>query len=86
MRGKGVGEIIAPRTGPSGTRAVLDQPKEAVRVQPETWKQLAALRHPLLDPDGNLVAFESFDRVIQRLLAERKADGTSRGRSRRSGP
>ena len=76
MRAKGVGEIVT-RRGVSAARSFLDSPKEAVRVQPETWKQLAALRRPLLDSDGNLVAFESFDRVVRRLIAERQADDTS---------
>lgn len=85
MRARGVGEIVA-RRGISATRSLLDLPKEAVRVQPETWKQLAALRRPLLDSDGNLVAFESFDRVIRRLIAERRAGSVSRERPGRTGP
>jgi hypothetical protein len=47
-----------------------------VRLQPETYEQLAALRRPLVDPQGNLVALESFDRVVRRLIEERRADGT----------
>jgi hypothetical protein len=82
MRAKGVGQVIAPRKGMSGSRVTRDSPKEAVRVQPETWRQLAELRRPLLDPEGNLVAFESFDRVVRRLIAERRADSPPRERLR----
>ena len=74
MRAKGVGQVIAPRKAKSGVHVTRNSPKEAVRVQPETWRQLAELRRPLLDPEGNLVAFESFDRVVRRLLAERRSD------------
>ncbi len=49
-------------------------PRAIVRLQPDTWNRLAALRRPLVDPDGNLVAIESFDRVVRRLLEERRAD------------
>ena len=74
MRAKGVGKIVAAQGEVSAVSVPLGSPKEAVRVQPETWKQLAALRRPLVDSEGNLVAFESFDRVVRRLLAERRAD------------
>ena len=46
-----------------------------VRLQPATYEQLAALRRPLVDPEGNLVALESFDRTVRRLLEERRAAG-----------
>ena len=82
MREKGVGEIVAPRGGKPGARGSVDLPREAVRVRPETWKLLAKLRRPLLDSEGNLVAFESFDRVVRRLIEERKADAAPRARSR----
>ena len=82
MRAKGVGEVVTSRSGKSGVRVTFDSPKEAVRVQRETWKQLAALRRPLMDSEGNLVAFESFDRVVRRLIAERKAESASRETSR----
>ena len=78
MRAKGVGESASPRNRRSGVGVTLDSPRQAVRVQPDTWRQLAVLRRPLLDCDGNLVAFETFDRVVRRLLAERRDDGTSR--------
>ena len=55
-----------------------------VRLQPETYERLAALRHPLVDSDGRLVAFESFDRTVRRLLDERRADGTSPEQPRRA--
>lgn len=81
MRAKGVGVVIAPREGKSGARVTRSSPKEAVRVRPETWRQLAELRRPLLDPEGNLVAFESFDRVVRRLIAERRTDAAPPERS-----
>jgi hypothetical protein len=81
MRAKGVGQVVAPRKAKSGVHVTRNSPKEAVRVQPETWRQLAELRRPLLDPEGNLVAFESFDRVVRRLIAERRTDTPPRGRS-----
>ena len=86
MRAKGVGELVVPRRGKSGALVTRNSPKEAVRVQPETWRQLAELRRPLLDPEGNLVAFESFDRVVRRLIEERKTDPSPRGRSRETAP
>ena len=49
-----------------------------VRVRPETYELLAALRRPLVDSDGHQVAFESFDRTLRRLLDEhRTVDPTS---------
>ena len=50
------------------------QPKQSplVRLQPETWTTLASLRRPLVDSEGNLVGLESFDRLVRRILAERK--------------
>ena len=86
MRAKGVGEFVSPRSGRSGVRVRLDSPKQAVRVDPETWKQLAELRRPIVDSDGNLVALESFDRVVRRLIAERRVDGTSRAQNRSARP
>ena len=82
MRAKGVGEVVVPRKGESGALVTRNSPKEAVRVQPETWRQLAELRRPLLDPEGNLVAFESFDRVVRRLIAERRTDTSPAERPR----
>jgi hypothetical protein len=86
MRAKGVGELVTLRSGKSGVRVTPDAAKEAVRVQRETWKQLAALRRPLMDSEGNLVAFESFDRVVRRLIAERKADTAPRETAREIRP
>ena len=86
MRAKGVGQVIAPRKAKSDARVTRNSPKEAVRVRPETWRQLAELRRPLLDPEGNLVAFESFDRVVRRLIAERRTDTPRRERSQEVPP
>ena len=86
MRAKGVGELVTLQRGKSGVRVTLDSAKEAVRVQRETWTQLAALRRPLMDSEGNLVAFESFDRVVRRLIAERKADSAPRDTAREIRP
>jgi len=86
MRAKGVGATIGPRGGISGVQVDLDSPRESVRVTPETWKQLAKLRRPLVDAEGNLVAFESFDRVVRRLLAEHRGHGMSGERSGRAAP
>ena len=47
-------------------------PRGLVRLQPETWTLLASLRRPLVDSEGNLVGLESFDRLVRRILAERK--------------
>jgi len=86
MRAKGVGATVGPRGGISGVLVDIDSPKEAVRVTPETWKQLAQLRRPLVDAEGNLVAFESFDRVVRRLLVEHRARNTSGERPGRTPP
>ena len=86
MRAKGVGSITssAPRTGGSPVRPGL--PKAAIRLRPETWQLLAALRRPLLDPEGNLVALESFDRLVRRLLEERRTLPASRPRLQEARP
>ena len=86
MRVKDVGQIIAPRKAKADARVTRNSPKEAVRVRPETWRQLAELRRPLLDPEGNLVAFESFDRVVRRLIAERRTDAAPREAQREASP
>ncbi len=86
MRAKGVGQYAK---GCSSKGAALRQTKNSspgVRVDSETRERLAALRRPLVDSEGNLVAFESFDRVIRRLLDERRADGTAPEGPRRTGP
>jgi hypothetical protein len=80
MRAKGFG-TISPPPHRNGARLVPPGlPKAAIRLRPETWQLLAALRRPLLDSEGNLVAFESFDRLVRRLLDERKSPSTSRPR------
>jgi hypothetical protein len=86
MRAKGVGEYAkrAPVKGRSLRRS--RSLNGMVRLQPETYEQLAALRRPLVDPEGNLVALESFDRTVRRLLDERRADGTSGERPGGTGP
>jgi len=86
MRAKGVGEYT--RAPPVRTRALRQStsPNGMVRLQPETYEQLAALRRPLVDPEGNLVALESFDRLVRRLLGERRADGTSPEQPREARP
>ena len=86
MRAKGVGQYAK---GGSSNGAALRRTKNqpaGVRVDPETRERLAALRRPLVDSEGNLVAFESFDRVIRRLLDERRADGTAPKGPRRTNP
>jgi hypothetical protein len=77
MRAKGVGEYT--RAPPVKTRSLRqsNSANSMVRLQPQTYQQLAALRRPLVDPEGNLVALESFDRLVRRLLGERRADGAS---------
>jgi hypothetical protein len=77
MRAKGVGEYA--KAPPVRTRSLRrsNSPNSMVRLQPQTYEELAALRRPLVDPEGNLVALESFDRLVRRLLGERRADGTS---------
>ena len=86
MRTKGVGQYANghPSKGGAVKRAAI--PSTGVRVDPETRERLALLRRPLVDSEGNLVAFESYDRVIRRLLDERRADGTSGERSGRTDP
>jgi hypothetical protein len=42
-----------------------------IRVRPETWREVAALRRAILDSEGNRLGLESFDRVVRRLLNER---------------
>ena len=66
------------RPSPSaGIRAVAPvpavPPRGIVRLRPETWRLLASLRRPILDSEGNLVGLESFDRLVRRLLDERRA-------------
>jgi hypothetical protein len=72
MRAKELGETsasvdrrIVGRVRPGPSRGII-------RLHPETWSLLAALRRPLLDSEGNLVGFESFDRLVRRILAERR--------------
>ena len=84
MRAKGFGETsasvdrrIVGRVRPGPSRGII-------RLQPETWSLLAALRRPLLDSEGNLVGFESFDRLVRRILAERR-DPHSPGSQLREG-
>ena len=77
MRAKGVGAYVKKSPSKDGTPKRHATPDAGVRVHVETRDRLALLRRPLVDSDGNLVAFESFDRVIRRLLDERRADGTS---------
>ncbi len=47
-------------------------PRGIIRLSPETWQMLATLRRPILDSEGNLVGLESFDRLVRRLLQERR--------------
>jgi hypothetical protein len=86
MRAKGVGEYA--RKPPVKSRSLRrpGSPNGMVRLQPETYEQLASLRRPLVDPQGNLVALESFDRVVRRLIEERRADGTSAEQPREARP
>ena len=86
MRAKGVGAYVKepPSKDEAPQRHVAQD--AGVRVHVETRDRLALLRRPLVDSEGNLVAFESFDRVIRRLLDERRADGTSGGRPGRTEP
>lgn len=72
MRTKGYGEILRRKRNSPGDAASVKGPRELIRVQAETGKRLAALRRPLLDSEGNLVGFESFDRLVRRLLDERR--------------
>jgi hypothetical protein len=86
MRAKGVGEYASASHFKTRSLRRSRTPNGMVRLQPETYEQLAALRRPLVDPEGHLVAFESFDRTVRRLLGERRADGTSGQRPAGSGP
>ncbi len=72
MRTMGYGEILRRNQNSSIDAPRTKVPRELIRVQAETWKRLASLRRPLLDSEGNLVGFESFDRLVQRLLDERR--------------
>ena len=80
MRAKGVGQYARVQVSESGVPSRKGSASVSVRVDPESWDRLAALRRPIVDSEGNLVAFESFNRVVRRLLDERRADGTSGGR------
>ena len=84
MRAKGVGEFVKAPRAKSGVLRRSSGTDTMVRLQPETYERLAALRHPLVDSDGRLVAVESFDRTVRRLLDERRADGTSPEQLRRA--
>jgi hypothetical protein len=86
MRAKGVGEYT--RAPPIKSRSLRrsNNPNGMVRLQPATYEQLAALRRPLVDPEGNLVALESFDRTVRRLLEERRADGPAPEQPREARP
>ena len=86
MRAKGVGTYVKEPPSKDGTPGRHVTQDAGVRVHVETRDRLALLRRPLVDSEGNLVAFESFDRVIRRLLDERRADGTSGGRPGRTDP
>jgi hypothetical protein len=81
MRMKGFGEA-APRAGPSSVSRIRPtSPRGIVRLRPETWSLLASLRRPLVDSEGNLVGYESFDRVVRRILDERRTLDISRRKS-----
>ncbi len=86
MRAKGVGQYAKGGLSKSGVLRRTKSPSAGVRVDPETRERLVALRRPLVDSEGNLVAFESFGRVIRRLLDERRADGTAPEGPRRTDP
>ena len=86
MRAKGVGAYVKEPPSKDGTPGRHVTQDAGVRVHAETRDRLALLRRPLVDSEGNLVAFESFDRVIRRLLDERRADGTSGRRPGRADP
>ena len=75
MRPRGWGEKVRRDSAKVGDPARPDTPKEAVRVSPETWLRLAALRKPLRDWEGRVVALESFDLTLRRLLDERGTVG-----------
>jgi len=72
MRAKGFGEAASPMDHRMVGRVRPGPPRGLVRLQPETWTLLASLRRPLVDSEGNLVGLESFDRLVRRILAERK--------------
>ena len=86
MRERGVGAYVKEPPSKEGVPRRRATEDTGVRVHVETRDRLATLRRPLVDSEGNLVAFESFDRVIRRLLDERRADGTSGGRPGRTDP
>ena len=86
MRAKGVGQYARVQVSESEALSRRGSGSTGVRVDPETWDRLAILRRPIVDSEGNLVALESFGRVIRRLLDERRADGTSGGRPGRTEP
>jgi len=72
MRAKGFEETASAIDRRMVGRVRPGPPRGLVRLQPETWTVLASLRRPLVDSEGNLVGLESFDRLVRRLLAERK--------------
>ncbi len=81
MRTKGFGEAT-PRGGPSSVGRIRPtSPRGIVRLHPETWTLLASLRRPLVDSEGNLVGYESFDRLVRRILEERRTFDISRAKS-----
>ena len=82
MNANGVGQVVSPANRKLTARLRSGTLKAAVRLRPETWQLLADLRRPLLDSEGNLVAFESFDRLVRRILEERRAQRTSQARPR----
>ena len=86
MRAKGVGQYV--KTPPSNDESPVPPgiQNAYIRLHPVTRDRLALLRRPLVDSEGNLVAFESFDRLVRRLIEERRADGTSGGQSGRTDP
>ena len=86
MRAKGVGQYARVQVAEGGVLSRRSSASTGVRVDPETWDRLAALRRPLVDSEGNLIAFESFGRVIRRLLDERRADGSSGAQIGRADP
>ena len=86
MRAKGVGEYVKRPLAKDETSGLPRAGNAYVRLHPETRDRLVHLRRPLVDSEGNLVAFESFDRLVRRLLDERREDGTSRERHGRTEP
>ena len=73
MRAKGFREIASSMDRRMVGRVRPGPPRGLVCLQPETWTLLASLRRPLVDSEGNLVGLESFDRLVRRILAERKS-------------